>query len=190
MGTYSGQPGSYSGVSIGGPGLIAITVSSFSIDYSNLTGATIGGITANRLSASAYQIGCSVIYARITAGTTTDVVLNFDQLGPNVIIGVYRLENILSDTPSVSNTAIGEPVLSLSCNLTGVSANTCVISTIGQNNGDNRITWTGVNENFDYDNSTLTGSAGSIKQVSPGNLNISASQSVSYTTAMVSIGWT
>jgi hypothetical protein len=87
----------FNNVSIGGPGLIVVTVNSkggFGINT-----ATIGGVSATVENATSDDNSvASIIYARITANVTTaNIQLVFFATSNAVNIGTYRITNNVSD---------------------------------------------------------------------------------------------
>ena len=100
---------SFSGTNIGGPGLIVLSVGTY-VDGATPT-KSISGITINGVSATFTTAGHSgnfyfgtqtLAYVRITAGTTADIVVSFgtgNGTPANCNVGVFRIQNNLSDTP-------------------------------------------------------------------------------------------
>jgi hypothetical protein len=93
----------FNSVDIGGPGLIVLTIDSTPQDFPQVSSVIIGGITA-----SFQQLGhagnfpktnITLAYARITSGTTADIVVNFGSSVNNCSVGVWRIQNNTSDTP-------------------------------------------------------------------------------------------
>ena len=174
-----------SGVSIGGAGLIAVSVQwEATSGPQTLTGATIGGVTATIAtqiisSLSASYTGVAIIYARLTSGTTANISLNFTGNLLRVATGVWRIQNNTSDTPVQSQTASGATVTGLTMTFTGLtsgSAGVCA-TTVGVNGI--RVTWTNATERYDQDLGSTGFSGADFLTISSGDRTVSTTHSSS-----------
>jgi hypothetical protein len=173
------------GVSIGGAGLIVVTVQwEATSGGQTLTGATIGGVTAtitNQIvsTQATSWTGVAIIYARLTSGTTADIVTNFSGNVLRVATGVWRIQNNISDTPIQSQSASGSSVTGLSMTFTGLSTNNVGINatTIGVNGL--RVTWTNATERYDQDLSATGFSGADFLTSSSGDRTVSTSHTSS-----------
>lgn len=198
------QTYTFNNVSIGGPGLIVVTVHAESNLSSSgtISSATIGGVSATLVqnvtfsSNSAQNTYAGIISAVITSGSTATIVINFGggQNYNRCAIGVWRIQNYSSSTASVSTNA-GTTTSASSSNLTlsSVPNNSVIVSGVTIGTNGLRVTWTNITERFDGDiASSLTGvSGGDATATSTGNYSITATYSGSSAqgTALVAAAW-
>lgn len=198
----AGTSYTFSNVSIGGPGLIVVTVHAESNDNTsgNVSSATIGGVTATIVQNVLYSSGsgqnsyAGIISAVVTSGTTANIVINLGSVDYyRCGIGVWRIQNYSSPTAAVS-TSTGATSSSTSRNLTlsAVQDKSVVISGITLGTQGQRVTWTNLTERYDTDiASGATGvSGGNATATSTGDYSITASYSTSsQAVAMVAAAW-
>lgn len=145
----------FSGVPIGGSGLIVITVHNEStVAFRPITSATIDGNVATIASqvgqgpGTAAFTNTGIIYRRVTGGTTADISITFSGTVSRCGIGVYRIQNNLSDTPVQSQTSSLVAGTGLTITFTGLTSGNAGIC--AQTNGiANPMTWTNATENYD-----------------------------------------
>ena len=96
----------YNNISIGGPGLIVLTVgakrnSFLASNYSAVNSIVVNGITATIHSQRAYgDNGSTIASVRITGNTdVANIDVNLGYLGDGVTLGIHRIINNISDTP-------------------------------------------------------------------------------------------
>ena len=154
----------FASVAIGGPGLIAIVVHAESNPTRTFTSATIGGLSASiavtqtqPFSPAPGSVTTAIIYRRITAGTTANVVLTFSGVMSRCSIGAWRINGNASDTPRQTQNALniaGGTTLSI----TFTSQLAGALMLCGQTNGTNTtpMTWTNATERYDADIGTLS----------------------------------
>ena len=164
----------FTGVTIGGPGLIVLGLSAPS--FGNVLPATWtingnnvvldGGIDDGGVSTFAV-IG----HYRITSGTTADITVTLSNNTRSMSLGVWRIQDNISDTPyrsensvSYTNTTDGFSLSSLSANTVGVICGTSPATTI---NSVSNFTLD-YNKNF----SVNSNYGGSFTQMSAGTRNM------------------
>jgi hypothetical protein len=154
----------FSSVAIGGPGLIAIVVHAEASVGRTFSSATIGGLSASiavnfsQLSSPGPgSITTAIIYRRITAGTTANVILTFSGAMSRCSIGAWRINGNASDTPrQTQSTFRAGAGTTLSLAFTSQLYGALMIC--GQTNGTNTtpMTWTNATERYDVDFASLT----------------------------------
>lgn len=130
-------------------GITAYTLSS----STSISSVTIGGVSATQL-AQAYSGGVnedlSALYiAAVPTGTTADVVITFSTAPYRCGIGVYRVIDLLSSTPTNTYTASSTSnPLSVSAD---ISAGGVAIAVAGMVNSGaaGTYTWAGLTERYD-----------------------------------------
>jgi hypothetical protein len=184
------QTYTFNGASIGGPGLIVVTVQCDTLNPGSISSVSIGGVngTIARQQSSNDSVISAIASRRITAGTSTNIVVTLSSnIGVACRIGVYRIQNVSSDTVNSTNSA-GASGTSASASLTSLGANACVISSL-ITQGTDPITWTGPTEDYDVNQETVRMSSASIKRTASGTFAISASWGNSATYSIVSAAW-
>jgi hypothetical protein len=184
------QTYTFNGASIGGPGLIVVTVQCDTLNPGSISSVSIGGvngtIAVQRTESNSVISG--IASRRITGGTSANIVVTLSSnIGVACRIGVYRIQNVSSDTVNLTNTGGGSGT-SGSASLTSLGANACVISSL-ITQGTDPITWTGPTEDYDVNQETVRMSSASIKRTASGTFAISASWSNSATYSIVSAAW-
>ena len=179
----------FSGVDIGGPGLIVVTFSSRCDAFSS---ASIGGVSSSLVAGT--NLGdrtvTGVIAARITGGTTANIVLTFGGQMINCVIGVYRIQNNISDTVSRTKTTSVSSGSNIGVNLDSALANTLSVAVVTSAFQNGPFTWTNATENYDgnIESSSFTGA--STKILTPGTYSITATSTTSMSNAtMAAAGW-
>jgi hypothetical protein len=175
---------SFTGTSIGGPGLIVVAF------HSERTSAliqvptiTIGGVSAT-IAGDSYSgnnnpnISTIIAYARITSGTTANISITYPSNQTRLGIGVWRIQNNISDTPIQVKTSAANSGTGLSITLTGLTSNN--LGVCAQTNGTQgtSFTWTNATENYDTDIGSPAGtriSGASFITSSSGNRTITTS---------------
>jgi hypothetical protein len=119
----------YPNRSIGGPGLIVFTTHSEGSNNATLSGLTCNGIPATIheteiIELSGNSITNSIASVRITSGSTTDIIASYTNQMDRMGIGIFRIENNLSDTPISFNSVSANSGTTLSMDLTGLTTNT------------------------------------------------------------------
>ncbi len=92
----------FTNFAIGQPGLIVVAAQTEQ-GAGQVTGVTIGGVTATEaisvVTASGVVSRVSLFYARVVAGSTATIVVTYPGTMVRCLIGVWRLDNVNSDTP-------------------------------------------------------------------------------------------
>ena len=184
------QTYTFNGANIGGPGLIVVTVQCDTLNPGSISSVSIGGtngtIAVQRTESDSLISG--IASRRITAGTSTNIVVTLSgNIGVACRIGVYRLQNISSDTVNLTNTGGGSGT-SASASLTSLGANACVVSSIILQ-GTSPITWTGPTEDYDVNQEVVRMSSASIRRTASGTFGIGASWGSSHTYSIASAAW-
>ena len=177
---------SFPSTNIGGPGLIVVA---FHSERGNpliqTPTITIGGVSATIAGDSyagtgAPNISTIIAYARITSGTTANISITYPANQTRIGIGVWRIQNNISDTPiqvqkSAANSGTGRSITftSLGINDLGICA---------QTNGTQgtSMTWTNATEDYDSDIGSPAGtriSGASFITSSSGNRTITTTHS-------------
>ena len=184
------QTYTFNGANIGGPGLIVVVVQCDTLNPGSISSVSIGGtngVIATQITENNSLISC-IASRRITGGTSTNIVITLSSnIGVACRIGVYRLQDISSDTANLTNSSGGSGT-SASANLVSLGANACVVSSIILQ-GTSAITWTGPTEDYDVIQEVVRASAASIKRTASGTFNISASWGSSHSYAITSAAW-
>ena len=186
----------FNSVDIGGPGLIVVVFGSEGGNgtASSFTSFTIGGEEATIVkqlnSVSGTDGNLAMAYKRITGGTTSDISVSLNQLQGRAAIGIWRIENNVSDTPITNATGLTNTT-SVSTTLNSLSNNDFVISTILCGNAFN-ITWTNATQRFEQapENVVFFEGADTTKS-GDGNLTITGTVASSATQGlyMISAAW-
>jgi hypothetical protein len=139
----------FNGISIGGPGLIGVaihnesttaarTISSVSI---NGNAATIASQIAAGPGSLAYTT-TGVAYLRITGGTTANISITFSGAVSRSAIGIWRIQNNISDTPIQTQTNSANNGTGLTINFTSLTTNNVAVcaNTVGIETSS--VSWT------------------------------------------------
>ena len=186
------QTYTFNGANIGGPGLIVVTVQCDTLNPGSISSVSIGGtngtIAVQRTNQNSIISG--IASRRITGGTTTNIVVTLSSnIGVACRIGVYRLQNISSDTVNkVNSTGDGESGTSASASLTSLGANACVVASL-MLQGSDAVTWTGPTEDYDSPQESVRMSSASIRRAASGTFGIGASWGQNLIYSMVSAAW-
>ena len=173
----------FTGVTIGGSGLIAISVHSEASTPRTISSATINGNAATIASQITQGTGQStntgIIYLRVTSGTTADISITFTGAVLRCGIGVWRIENNISDTPLQSQTVGANSGTGLTITFTGLTSNNAGVCSQTNGSDNTPLTWTNATENYDV--ATGSGqtqmSGGNFLTTSSGDRVISTSHS-------------
>ena len=154
----------FNNVAIGGSGLIAISVHNeiASSPARSITSATVNGnaaIIATQIGSAlnSTSTNTGVIYYRVTSGTTANISITFNAAPGRCGIGVWRIQNNISDTPIQTKTATAISGTGLTITFSSLTTNN--IGVCAQTNGTDGsvMTWTNATEN--YDNSLGAGTS-------------------------------
>jgi hypothetical protein len=176
----------FNGINLGGPGLVVLSVN---CDSSNanatITGATINGNPADIQIQDIDSVGRKVsafITTRINdPSPSINITLNLSALATRCGIGIYRIQNNISDIINVYNfvdVVVAPYSTVLTTTLSGVQENTLVIAnSIFDAAQVATAIWTNVTENYDFRfdvNSLLTGA--NTKVLSSGDYTVSVAK--------------
>jgi hypothetical protein len=175
---------SFSATSIGGPGLIVVAFQTERTTALIQTPTiTIGGVSATIAGDSfsgnnSPNISTLIAYARITSGTTANISITYPSAQTRIGIGVWRIQNNISDTPIQVQKSAANSGTGLSITLTGLTSNN--LGVCAQTNGTQgtSMTWTNATEDYDSDIGSPAGtriSGASFITSSSGNRTITTS---------------
>jgi hypothetical protein len=178
----------FTNANIGGPGLIVVSyhqerTSSTPFAFSS---GTIGGSEATsavtRAQSGTTSTTTGLMYRRITSGTTATVTVTFLGAPARCRIGIWRILNTMSDTPTQTENNGASSGTGLSLTLNSLSAKSVGIAS--QTNGvqGTTITWTNANRDYSLNigsGTTTYTSGASFITVSSGNRTISSSHASS-----------
>jgi hypothetical protein len=184
------QTYTFNGANIGGPGLIVVTVQCDTLNPGSISSVSIGGTngTIAVQQSSNDTVISGIASRRITAGTSTNIVVTLSSnIGVACRIGVYRIQNVSSDTVNLTNSS-GASGTSASASLNSLGANACVVSSLILQ-GTDAVTWTGPTEDYDSAQETVRMSSASIRRTASGTFGISASWNQNLTYSIVSAAW-
>jgi hypothetical protein len=187
--TYITQTGSdtnatsynFTGVDIGGPGLIALHIGTYVngiVPTKTITGVTINGVSAT-FSTSTHSGDFSfwtttIAYARITSGTTATIDIQFgDGAGTpaNINVGVWRIQNNTSDTPyQIQVNTVNSNTQSIT--FTSLPTNSVGLVGIGYSNNRSLTSWTNATSRYNTLRELAQYAAGDFTSVSGGDLTI------------------
>lgn len=148
-------------------------------DFGNITGVTIGGVTATQLVQIEDALGDSdfAFYgASVPTGTTGDVVVTLNAAPDRCGVAVFRVVKLLSTTPTAA-TGANTGSAPVSANIATTSKG-ILIGFAGIENNASTWTWTNMTEQVD----TAVGSGGTSMTGASDNISVgSASLSVTAT---------
>ena len=171
----------FNNVPIGGDGLIAIVVHNESGASRPISSATINGTAATIASQVSQGPGAlqftntGIIYSRVSSGTTANVSITFTGAVTRCGIGVYRIQNNISDTPIQTQTSSLTSGTGLTITFTGLTISNVGVcgTTLGI---ANPVVWSGATENYDVQLVSLTEMSGAnFITTSSGNRTITTS---------------
>jgi hypothetical protein len=195
--TYITQTGSdtnatsynFTGVDIGGPGLIALHIGTYVngiVPTKTITGVTINGVSASLQTITHngdFNFATTTLaYARITSGTTATIDIQFgDGAGTpaNINVGVWRIQNNTSDTPYQTQTNRSG---SNTQTMTFTSLPTNSVGIMGIAYGSSRTSspsWTNATGRYTSTIELAKYAAGDFTSVGGGNLTITTTWSTS-----------
>jgi hypothetical protein len=176
----------FANTSYGGAGLIVISVGGECLSSSgapDVTSVTLGGNAATRAvqardTADTDGLAIAALYyINVTSGTSADIVVTTNVALLRRQIGVWRLQNLTSNTPEQTASIATASGSGKSVTLSSITNGSLAVAayTAGGNSGD--ITFTGVTENFDaaIAGSTGTRAAGGSVVVSGTSLTVTTS---------------
>ena len=174
--------------------MIVVTYSSRCDVFRTFSSASIGGVSAPLVTGTntGSRTNTGIISARITGGTTANIVLTFGGQMINCVIGVYRIQNNTSNTVSKTNTGYVTSSNSITTTLSGASENTLTVSVVTAAFQNGPFTWTNATENYDGDIEFSSFTSASTKILSSGNYTLTATGSnvlPMTNTTMASAGW-
>ena len=154
------------GITLGSPGLVVIAGMGRTGSFAGLE---INGVSVS-LIGSGSDPNSAIGYLYVT-GTTVNVTMYMSQSAANEGFGVYRLNNLNSNTHAGSLTNAS----ATSFAYTSLPANSCIIA-VGARTGGVSATWTNATENWDlYVESATAFTGASFRFAAGGNRTISAS---------------
>ena len=171
----------FNDVPIGGDGLIAIVVHNESGVSRPISSATINGTAATIASQVSQGPGAlqftntGIIYSRVLSGTTANISITFTGAVTRCGIGVYRIQNNISDTPIQTQTSSLTSGTGLTITFTGLTISNVGVcgTTLGI---ANPVVWSGATENYDVQLVSLTEMSGAnFITTSSGNRTITTS---------------
>lgn len=175
---------SFIATSIGGPGLIVVAFQTERTTTLIQTPTiTIGGVSAT-IAGDSYSgnnnpnTSTLIAYARITTGTTANISITYPASQTRIGIGVWRIQNNISDTPIQVQKSAANSGTGLSITLTGLTANNLGICAQTNGTQGTTMTWTNATEDYDYDIGSPAGtriSGASFITSSSGNRTITTS---------------
>ena len=187
----------FSNVYIPRPGLIALALSN---DANAAANSTFSAVTVDGTSASlAKQDGqtngarAEIWYANVSSLSSSriNVVANTAQLARRVLLAVYIIENVSSDTPVETNSIANATSSTVPVSLTTSSFTqpTTVIATfVGAS--DERVSFTGIVEDYDtVTNERNSGHAGGSQRVESGAITIEATPNAATNRTLVYAAW-
>jgi len=170
----------FTDVSIGGPGLIVVVYASEgnNASPSSFTSFQIGGseatIVKQQNSVSGTDGNTAMAYRRITGGTTTTISITLSQSQQRAAIGIWRIQNNVSDTPITSATGFTTTSVSGTTTLNSLTNGDFVISS-ALNGLAGNLTWTNATQRFEQNPENLIFFEGADATKSgDGNLTITA----------------
>lgn len=139
--TYVGKPAAqtasnsaftFTGASIGGPGLIVVCAmaKSHSGASYNASSITLGGVSMTAASNASNDEPTAIFYLRVSSGTSADIVVTWSGYMDGCEISVYRISGVNSDTPVGNAASYGSFVANRSISLT---TGTGAIIVVGSN---------------------------------------------------------
>jgi hypothetical protein len=163
--------------------IVAVAVAQLATVAGQITGMTIGGITATLASGSAVTdaapaVHAAIFFAAVPTGTTATVVVTFPAAGGCCGISVYRITGA-TPTPAASNTSSGaSSTTALSTTLTVPVGGASINAYFNRNSMDSgsAITWTNASQDLYVE----AGGAGSFSG-DFGSASVTASGSVTVT---------
>lgn len=118
-----------------------------------ISSATIGGVSASTAVATGWTTGTEegytgIIYAKVTSGTTGDIVLNFDA---NMLGGMIGVFSTVADTISVHDTASANSTVTdpLSADVDVLNTWFAVGAHAFNDSTSPSVTWSGLTEAYD-----------------------------------------
>lgn len=157
----------FTAVNIGSPGLVAIVISGSSAG-NTINSVTIGGVSANILTATNQSTGSSIsvmAWLRVASGTTADIVVNWSGQMKRCSVAVYRITGNSKDAPYNVVVATPAAVTTLSI-ASGIPNGAAGIFASVADTGTS-YTWTGIAEDYDTQidtTGTMTVSGGHISK--------------------------
>ena len=159
----------FNGTSIGGAGLICITVHVETLGTPTISSLTVDGVPATiaveRLHQSTTNIITAIAYVRISnTATTANILLNFTSNVQRCGIGVYRIIDNISDTPISTQQASASSGTALSVTFPSLGTNNLVLGARTNGTQNTIMNWTNVSRNYDINIGTLARmTAGALK---------------------------
>ena len=172
-----GQSGyTFSGISIGGPGLIVIPINFTAniFGLQSISSVLVNGVSATiaiqRNNGGSIREGSALAYIRVNSGTTANIQVNLTGNVDQLSIATYRILNNISDTPVQSLSDIG---VNPSVSFTGSQTNALIVATV---TNTSNTSFSGVSTDY-----TRTMTAVGTRWVKSGNIitNISGSYDIS-----------
>lgn len=192
---------SFTSVSAGGAGLVIVAWSAQSSDGTGrtLSSSTIDGnaatsiITKTQTFSSGLGMSAGIFAYRRTTSTNFTVTLGLSGNAESCRIGVWRLNDNISDTATHTGSSGSNSVSSLSLTLTSLPLNSVVVAVEGVGETGRRTDWGGgMIEQYDINTGATSGSSGgNDRQNSDGNFTVSLTHSptVESACALAAAAW-
>jgi len=164
----------FTGVNIGGPGLIVVNLHGGQGTGTawTVSSCTIGGVSATIHVNPSDPDSCAIASAVITSGTTADISFTATTTLLRAVVGVYRITGYQSATPVATASQTTNASTDTRTVTLDTSANGVVIA--GTSHADSStFTWTNATENYDVTLAETSNSfAGASVNTTGGNLTI------------------
>jgi hypothetical protein len=179
----------FSNISIGGAGLIVISLAGDHSQVSNyLQSLTVNGVSATYQEQSNTGVLSALAYIRITGGTTATIVAGYNLSMNNCSIGIWRIQNNISDTPYQTKT-INQTSTPQTWAFTSLSANTCGVISLIDGYQSNSASWTNATGNFSNTVELNKNYGASFFQSTSGDRTVSSATSGTYFKAGIGQVW-
>jgi len=200
--TASATSYTFNDVPIGGSGLIVVSTHAEGTSGITLTDVSINGVSATIVSQInagntppiAINTNTGLVYLRVSSGTTANITITYSSSVSRCGIGVWRIENNISDTPIQSQSDALNQGTGLTITFTGLSTNNigiCAQTSGSPTAGIPPITWTNATENYDawFGFDTFRISGADFITTSAGNRTVSTSHGTSGNIGLVGVVW-
>lgn len=154
----------FTNVNVTSSGLVVVSIHSENNTTATISSVTINGsaasIAVQRVGTSANSYATSgIAYGRIT-GTTATIVVTFSAGRARCLIGVWRIDNNISDTPISSNSNAASSGTGLSIDLTNTSLTN--MGVVAQTNGtqNTTVSYTNATERYNVAPESATQASG------------------------------
>ena len=141
----------FNGISIGGAGLIVVTIhSERAVSSGTVSSATIGGVSATLHVNTTINTGYGgLMSAVISSGSTADISITFTQSQARTAIGVWRIQDYNSTTPlSSPNSNTSGATTGTSVTATSLQTNAVIVAGYTMSLDNNTVTWTNATSRY------------------------------------------